>query len=113
MPKHFLRTSNWWPLRIYFIPYEHKDINGAYYPHLNTIVSYKPRKSNLIPEYIFIHEVGHLLTFNLTGNPERVPESFIEFNKKFNPSWQKVLVEIFVDLFYLTRVFQHNIIIDR
>ena len=101
MPKHFLRTFNSRPLRIYFIPYEHADVNAGYYPHLNTIVSYRPRKKDLSPEYIFVHEVGHLLTFNLTGDPDKVPESFVEFSKKYNPSWDKGLVEIFVDLFSL------------
>ena len=99
MPKSFLKTSNWWPLRIYFIPYKHVDVNAGYYPHLNTIASYRPRRSDLNPEYIFVHEVGHLLTFNLTGDPDKVPDSFVEFNKKYNPSWQEGLVEMFVDLF--------------
>lgn len=78
IPKYFLKTSNWWPLRIHFIPYEHADVNG------NTFC---------------VHEIGHSLTFNLTGDPEKVPDSFVEFNERFNPSWQKELVEIFVDLF--------------
>lgn len=99
LPKYFLKTSNWRSLRIYFIPYEHKDVNGGYFPHLNTIVSYRPRKNNLSPEYIFMHEVGHLLAFNLSGDPEKVPDSFIEFNERLNPSWQKDLLEIFVDSF--------------
>jgi hypothetical protein len=38
-------------------------------------------------------------TLDKFGMPDKVPDSFIEFNKKFNPSWRKELVEVFVDLF--------------
>lgn len=101
MPEYFFRTVDSRPLRIYFIPYQHKVFNGVYYPYLNSIVSYRPRQSESKPEYVFVHEMGHLLAYNLTGDPRKVPESFIEFNKKFNPSWdgKGELIEIFVDLF--------------
>lgn len=99
LPQYFLRASDNRPLRIYYIPFKHKDVNAAYYPHLNFIASYKPKEEEDDPAYIFVHEVGHLLTFNLTGDAGKVPGSFIEFNKKFNPKWKGDLVEVFVDLF--------------
>jgi hypothetical protein len=37
--------------------------------------------------------------FKLTGDPEKLPESFLEFNKVFNPNWEGDLIEVFVDLF--------------
>lgn len=99
LPSYFLRSYINRPLRIYLIPYMDADLNGAYYPYLNSIVSYRPRLSDLDPEYVFMHEVGHLLAFNLTGDPEKVPDSFVEFNKVFNPTWDGELLEVFVDLF--------------
>lgn len=99
LPGYFLRACNNRPLRIYFIPYKHAKYNAGYLPYLNSIVSYRPKEKVSSPEYIFVHEIGHLLIFNLTGDPEKVPDSFIEFNKKFNPSWTGDLVEVFVDLF--------------
>jgi hypothetical protein len=96
---YFLRTLNNLPLSVYFIPYKHAKFNAAYHSSTNSIVSYRPKEKDLSPEYIFVHEIGHLLIFNLTGNPKKVPDSFIEFNRKFNPSWKGDLVEVFVDLF--------------
>jgi len=43
LPRYFLKTSACWPLRIYFIPYEHKDFNGCYFPDLNAIGSFRPK----------------------------------------------------------------------
>ena len=94
----FLRTWNYRPLRVYYIPYERADYNAVYYPYLNSIASYRP-KENSSPEYIFLHEIGHLLAYNITGEPDKVPASFIEFNKKNSPHWQEDLIEVFVDLF--------------
>ena len=42
-----------------------------------------------------------MISYNITGEPDKVPDSFIEFNKKMNPKWQNDLIEIFVDLFSL------------
>ena len=100
IPAHFLRTWDYRPLRIYYIPYERADFNAAYYPYINSIATYRP-KENSSPEYIFLHEIGHLITYNITGEPDKVPESFIEFNEKINPGWKKDLIEVFVDLFSL------------
>ena len=99
MPEYFLKRPDNQPLRIFLIPYKRPDVNGAYYPHIHCVASYRPRQSDLNPEYVFVHEIGHVLTHNLTGDPNSVPDSFIEFNKKFNPSWTGELVEVFVDLF--------------
>jgi hypothetical protein len=94
----FLMTQAYQPLKIYYIPYQHVNANAVFFPHLNSIASYRP-KLKLAPEYIFIHEIGHLLAFKLTGDPEKLPESFLEFNKVFNPTWEGDLTEVFVDLF--------------
>jgi hypothetical protein len=99
LPGYFLRAFNNRPLRIYFIPHQHIKFNAGYLPFLNSIVSYRPKENASSAEYIFVHEIGHLLIFNLTGDPGKVPDSFIEFNNKFNPSWKGDLVEVFVDLF--------------
>jgi hypothetical protein len=99
IPAYFLRTYTNRPLRIYYIPYKHLEFNAGYYPQLNSIVSYKPKEADSTPEYILMHEVGHLLTFNLTGDAGKVPDSFVEFNKVHAPKWKGDLVEVFVDLF--------------
>lgn len=98
-PSSYFTNYNNRPLRIYYIPYQHTAFNAAYYPFINSITSYKPKEEGSTPEYIFVHEIGHLLINNLTGNPEKVPESFVEFSKKFRPEYEGDLVEIFVDLF--------------
>ncbi|RXK87057.1 hypothetical protein [Filimonas effusa] len=98
MPSSFLLNREYRQLRIYYIPYQRADLNGAYYPHLNSIASYKPKEKSS-PEYIFLHEIGHLFTYNITGDPNKVPGSFIELNKVINPTWKGDLVEVFVDLF--------------
>ena len=97
LPLSFLTLSANKTLRIYYIPYEHKVLNGAYFPYLNSIELYKSKEK--YPEYVFMHEIGHLIAYNLTGNPEKVPESFIKFSSTYNPDYDGDLVEIFVDLF--------------
>lgn len=98
LPTDFLMTQAYQPLKIYYIPYQHVNANAVFFPYLNSVASYRP-KQKLPPEYIFIHEIGHLLAFKLTGDSEKLPESFLEFNKVFNPNWEGDLIEVFVDLF--------------
>ncbi len=98
IPTPYLKADNK-PLNIFHIPFNHKIYNGHYYPYLNSIASYKPHTENCSPEYIFLHEVGHLIIYKLAGNPHKVPDSFVEFTRLHNPKWNDDLVEIFVDLF--------------
>lgn len=97
-PEECLRTKNFMPLTVFHIPLEHVEFNASYYPFINSIASYKP-KIEATPEYIFFHEVGHLLVYNLTGNPEKLPQSFIDLNRELNPEWEGDLLEVFVDIF--------------
>ncbi|MBS1664891.1 MAG: hypothetical protein JST68_27840 [Bacteroidetes bacterium] len=117
----FFRNSDHRPLRIHYIPYDRADSNGHYYPNLNIIALYK-YKENSYPEYVFIHEIAHLITHNLTGSPHKVPDSFNEFNKTFHPTWKPRstddIIEIFVDLFSIaimaeTEFASRNPLIDR
>lgn len=87
------------PLRLYYIPFAHKEVNAYYYPWLHSIGSFKPKNDCGTPEYIFMHEIGHLVAHRITGDPDKIPNSFIEFNNKFHPGFKGNLVEAFADLF--------------
>jgi hypothetical protein len=102
-PKSCWRLRTMQPLLIHIIPFEINNLNAAYYPYINSIASYRVGtcEEGSTPEYIFVHEVGHLLLYIITGNPEKVPDSFVTFNEKFRPNYNGDLLEIFVDLFSL------------
>ena len=45
------------------------------------IYMFNMKDSNSIPEYVFLHELGHVLQIVLSGSETLVPYEFIEFNK--------------------------------
>ncbi|MHB9038971.1 MAG: hypothetical protein ACYC64_20220 [Armatimonadota bacterium] len=42
------------------------------------------KDSEISPEYVFLHELGHALQIALTGSKEIVPEEFILFHQALN-----------------------------
>ena len=45
------------------------------------VYMFNMKDSSVIPEYVFLHELGHVLQISLTGSDKLVPTEFIEFNK--------------------------------
>jgi hypothetical protein len=91
------------PLRIYHIPFEHKEINAYYYPELNSIASFRNKKDDGgTPEFVFMHEMGRLVAHRITDDYGDIPYSFIEFMNSFRPDGTEDLLEIFADLFSVT-----------
>ena len=45
------------------------------------IYMYNMKDSSTMPEYVFLHELGHVLQISLSGSGTLVPEEFIEFNE--------------------------------
>ena len=84
-------------LKIYLIPYEYKKLNAYYHTGYYSIVLFKSKHG--FPEFIFFHEVGHMIAHMITGDPKKVPESFIEFSKKLRPGITIDYIENFADLF--------------
>ena len=88
------------PLRIYHIPFDHKEINAYYYPELNSIASFRNKKDDGgTPEFVFMHEVGRLVAHRITDDYGDIPYSFIEVMNSFRPGGTEDLLEIFADLF--------------
>lgn len=48
------------------------------------ILMYHMKDSDISPEYVFLHELGHALQIALTGSNEIVPEEFIRFHEGLN-----------------------------
>jgi hypothetical protein len=95
----FFRNELNRPLRIYFIPFDHTEVNAYYYPQLNSIASFRPKNDGGTPEYIFMHEIGHLVAHRITGDFLKIPDSFIEFSNSLRPGSKADLIEVFADLF--------------
>jgi hypothetical protein len=41
---------------------------------------YNIKDDSIAPEYVFLHELGHVLQVAITGSDQLVPEEFINFN---------------------------------
>ncbi len=95
------RNTNGVPIRFYFVPYGNRSINAAYFPHLHLVVIYKnDLDSNSNPEYIFMHELGHVVQVRMTKGLTNVPNSFKEAVRgMFKPCSEEVLAEVFADCF--------------
>ncbi|MGG4141815.1 hypothetical protein ABEW34_01690 [Paenibacillus algorifonticola] len=89
------------PLHFYFVPYGNKNMNASYSPYFNAIVIYKNAlDSKSSPEYIFMHELGHVFQMYMTKDSTKVPVSFKEATKgMFEQCSDEVMVEVFVDCF--------------
>jgi len=47
LPETFLiARDTYMPLRVYLIPYQHQKNNAVYFPYLNSIASYRPKRSS-------------------------------------------------------------------
>jgi predicted metalloprotease len=62
------------------------------------------KDNSLAPEYVFLHEMGHVLQVALTGSNQLVPEEFIKFNQSIDKNIELVqgsyeAVEVFADTF--------------
>ncbi|MFD0588013.1 hypothetical protein ACFQZE_08355 [Paenibacillus sp. GCM10027627] len=95
------RNHNGIPLRFYFVPYGNTSMNAGYFPHLNLVVIYKCDINNgEHPEYVFMHELGHVFQLYTTRNLTAVPDSFKKVTRgMFKSCPEEVLVEVFADCF--------------
>jgi hypothetical protein len=101
---HFHRITHQRFLAIYFVPFESKQSNAAFDINTNSIAVFRTKEeATQTPEYIFIHEFGHILHSTIFKTSKKVPESFVEFNKKMNPKFfeysKEDQLEIYADLF--------------
>ncbi|MCL2163748.1 MAG: hypothetical protein FWH55_04975 [Oscillospiraceae bacterium] len=48
------------------------------------IYMFNMKDNTVVPEYVFLHELGHVLQIALTGSEKLVPEEFIQFNEALN-----------------------------
>lgn len=99
--KYLIYNKSHVPIRFYFVPYGNKEMNAGYFPHLHLVTLYRnhldPQSS---PEYIFMHEIGHIIQLYFTGDQTRVPDSFKTIvANMFKPCSDEVLVEVFADCF--------------
>ncbi|MBH5320892.1 hypothetical protein I6N90_24190 [Paenibacillus sp. GSMTC-2017] len=97
----FAYNHNGIPLRFYFVPYGNKTMNAGYFPHLHLVVIYKNElDSHANSEYIFMHELGHVVQLYMTKSLLIVPDSFKEATTRmFKPCSDEVLAEVFADCF--------------
>ena len=52
------------------------------------------------PEYVFLHELGHVVQIKITGDSHKVPPSFLPFAEAIFPDMTKETeAEIFADCF--------------
>jgi hypothetical protein len=78
----FYRITYQRHLAIFFVPFENKLSNAAFDNNTNSIGVFKTKESHIqTPEYIFLHEFGHVLHSRLFKTITEVPESFIQFNR--------------------------------
>ena len=104
MGDHFHRITHQRFLSIYFVPFENKQSNAAFDINTNSIAVFRTKEKNSqTPEYIFIHEFGHILHSTIFKTSKEVPESFIEFNRNMNAKFfnysKEDQLEIYADLF--------------
>lgn len=91
-------------LSIFVVPFENELQNAAFDINTHSISVFKTKnKKHQSPEYIFLHEFGHILHSVLLKSIDKVPQSFVEFNRGFNESFfnysQRDQLEIYADLF--------------
>jgi hypothetical protein len=101
---HFHRITNQRCLAIYFVPFENNQSNAAFDINTNSIAVFRTKeKKTQKPEYIFLHEFGHIMHCSLFKTSKEVPNSFVEFNKQMNPKFfeysKEDQLEIYADLF--------------
>jgi hypothetical protein len=104
MGNHFHKITDHRFLSIYFIPYESQLNNAAFDINTNSIALFRTKeKKTQTPEYIFIHEFGHVLHCTLFKTITEVPKSFVEFNQNMNANFsnysKQSQLEIYADFF--------------
>jgi len=93
------------PLTIFTVDFESDLGNSVYHPTSNIILlnTIPPEKQAKVgsAEYIFIHELGHVLQCKITENDFKTPQSFKDTVVKyiFPEAPDKILPEIFADCF--------------
>jgi len=80
--------------------------NSTSLPHLGVIVNSRsnPLNGDNNPDYVFMHEMGHLVHVYLTGDLTEPPKSFCDviknaFRNNINDIPKEALLEIFADCF--------------
>lgn len=67
-----------------------------------TVLMYHMKDQTVSPEYVFLHELGHVLQIALCG-PDEVPEEFYRFQSSFFPQplerGTPIAAEVFADAF--------------
>jgi hypothetical protein len=91
-------------LSIYFVPFENKRNNAAFDINTNSIAVFRTKeKKTQTPEYILLHEFGHVLHCSVFKTIKEVPKSFVDFNQKMNANFfnysKEDQLEIYADLF--------------
>lgn len=103
------------PLRIFILPYHLNGVNSSCNPYLNHIIVGQidvELASN--PQYVFLHEIGHILDKCLTENSERPPLSFKRFlvdkkvlsNDRYYEDDPIAIADLFADCFAMAML--HN-----
>ena len=99
------------PLFIILPDCSHKNYNGLCRTHLckrnqtdcEIYLFHSLEYHKYSPEFVFLHELGHVLNLALTGTLEIVPNGFLEFAEILFPNmtvpYQKTVSEIFADCF--------------
>jgi hypothetical protein len=60
------------------------------------------KDGDISPEYVFLHELGHVLQTSLTGSVDVVPEEFLRFDQTVGGQLKQGdpdACEVFADLF--------------
>lgn len=100
----FYRITYQRHLSIFFVPLANKISNAAFHINTNSIGVFKTKESHIqTPEYIFLHEFGHVLHSRLFKTITEVPESFVQLNRNMNAEFfeysKEDQLEIYADFF--------------
>ena len=101
------------PLGFSIIPYMHSS-NSTYSPALHIMGCHKVR-DDVNPEFIVLHELGHVYRFCLSGDMEslKVPKSFmlplrLAFSEEVQEAEPESLAELFADSFSIALAFENE-----
>lgn len=101
---HFHKLTQKRFLSLYFVPYESKINNAAFDNNTNSIAVFRTKdRKQQSPEYIFLHEFGHVVHSRLFYVTDHIPLSFLDFNreldKRFLQYSKEDQLEIYADFF--------------
>lgn len=100
-----------YPFRVVQIPFK-REYNSVYDATLNLVLcSRVDKETGTNPQYVFLHEVGHVLQFAITKDTHKVPISFkpvfeLAYGNKFENVDPLDMVEVFADSFSIAAVYE-------